>query len=262
MSAVTRNRNRSRTRRTGTDVALAKEAAVEARIARELAKHDFNRRAVELRRLNKTYAEIAQIMSEERGEVITIENVRRHVLNTIRNVEAEADVRLAEYDKLESQRGKIRERIAEYEERDEFSFDVEEYQRLTESYLKYSDRIARLMGLDQGGNNGGAAAMRKQQEAAAAVAARSGGNHIHFHGSVDAFEEWQRLQDMGLTELARDVHALMSSDVPDEAITGVLDAPARTTLAPHIDTTATEVHHEPVGPASSLDALKLMQDGA
>lgn len=234
---------------------VARRAAIEARISREVETLDFTRRAVELRRLNKTYTEIAHTMSEERGEAVSVGKVRRYVLNALRNVDATNDVRFAEWDKLESMAARVRAKIEDYEARPEHLFDIEEYTKIVDTYLKYRDRIAKLLGLDEGGMNGGKSVVGKSlaDQQAEVVASK----HLHFHGSgsVDAYEEWQRLQGMGLTQLAHDVLALQAEGA-DESITGLHNDAAGTTLAPHIDITPrAEIE---AGPQSSLEALAQM----
>lgn len=246
--------------------ALIREQSIEKRkereaahIQREIEKYDFDKRAIELRRLGKPYAEIAIIMTEERGVPIPVHVVRKHIKNRLANVEGTDELRREELDKLESQAANIREQIMALESTDPMAFDVEMYSKLVDTYLRYRDRIARLMGLDQGGNNGGIGAQKAAQEAAQQVAAAGAGNHLHVHvGSVDAFEEWQRLHQAGVAQLAHDVLELQATEVPDVHVTGMHDHAAGTTLAPHADTTADA--DRLALPASSLDALALMKE--
>lgn len=238
--------------------AVERHQADRDRIAREVAKHDFDRRAVELRRQGKTYAEIAMAMSEERGEVVKVHVVRQHILNRLRDVEGTNELRMEELDKLESMAGRLRAQIEQMEEADPQFFDVEVYSKIVETYLKYRDRIARLMGLDQGGNNGGIQAQKAAQDAAAAAAAKAGDQHLHVHvESVEAFEQWQRLHEIGVAQLALDVIELQASDIADADMVGTHNDAAGTTLAPHVD--ARVDADRLAQPQSSLDALAMMK---
>lgn len=232
-----------------------RRAAIERRIAAEVARFDFTRRCVELRRLRWTYAEIAMTMSDEMGERITQGRVRQAVLNELRNVEATDDLRFQELDLLESMAAKVRVRIDEYENRPEHLFDVEQYSKIVDTYLKYRDRIAKLLGLDEGGVQGGKSA----QDRAKGIAAANAGQHLHVHvGSVEAYEEWHELQEMGLTQLAHDVLELTTGDeIIDAEVVGMHNDAAGTTLAPRANVEPGAERQ--AGPGSSLEALSLME---
>lgn len=235
-----------------------RRVAIEKRIAAEVARFDFTRRCIELRRINKTYQEIAVILTEESGERVTPGRVRRHVLNELRNVDATNDVRYAELDKLESMAAKVRERIEEYEARPEHLFDIEEYTKIVETYLKYRDRIAKLLGIDQGGSMGGKDVLNG---AAKEMGSAAASQHLHLHvGSVEAYEEWAELKEKGLTQLAHDVLELQAGDEPDVTVTGMHNDAAGTTLAPYID--VTPLAEQQAEPKSSLEALALMESDA
>lgn len=231
-----------------------RRADIEKRISNEVALLDFTRRAVDLRRQNKTYAEIAITMSEEMGERVTQSRVRRAVVNALRNVEGTDMLRLEERDKLEAQAAKVLEQIRAYEEREDHLFDIEVYAKISETYLKYRERIAKLVGIDQGGNMGGKDVING---AAREMGAAASSQHLHLHvGSVDHFEEYQRLQEHGLVDLAGDVMALEAGDLPDVAVTGLHNDAAGTTLAPHVDTTPAAERQATQG--TSLDALEII----
>lgn len=235
-----------------------RRAAIQRRIAKEVAKADFARRAVELRRLNHTYVEIAELMSVERGELISTARVRRHVLNELRDTEALADVRYAELDKLESQAANIRKKLDEMDAQPPAMLDMELYAKIAETYLKYRERIAKLVGLD--------APTRQQVERTGALpppgmALDGGSVHvgadgvtIRMPGSIAAFEDWAALEEKGLTGLAGEVLELEASEHEEVPVGLHRGDKAGVTLRPDVDVTPeAERRH-----TSALDALDVL----
>lgn len=249
----TRQSKRQRERRRLT--AEEKRAAIQRRIAKEVAHFDFTRRGVELRRLNMTWVEIAQQMSIERAEPISSDRVKRAVLKELRNTEALADVRYAELDKLESMAANLRIKLDELDEQPPMMIDLEVYAKLADSYLKYRERISKLVGLD---------APTKQQ-----IDRGSGGApgqpfgdgvsvHVHMPGSLAAFEEWQQLENKGLTSLAGEVLELEAGDhSEDDHHLFQPGEKAGVTLRGDVDVTPGAERVQPT-PVSALEALAIL----
>lgn len=238
-------------------------AKQQARIQREVAKYDFARRAVELRRLNKPYGEIAQMMSAERREVIHEGRVRAAVLKQLRNVDALDDVRYAELDKLESMAARLRTRLDEMDELPVVLVDVEVYTKVADSYLKYRERIAKLVGLD-------APVRQKIERDSGSAPGQPLGGNVHIGadgaisitmGSVNAYEEWVQLSEKGLVELASQVLELEEGETEEVGVglhaqdaAGTMKAGV--TLRPDIEVIpGAERQHQ-----SALDALAALNE--
>lgn len=208
----------------------AVEAGVERSRRKAQRKAEITKRAIELRRLDHSYREIAEMITAE-GTSVSEPTVRRYIFNSLKpeaqDPKSVARLREQEIDKVESAARKVRMQIDRMEEGPEHLFDAELFAKLSETYLKYRDRVARLRGYDQGGNMGSQKGMKEVADALPAE------QHLHVHmpGSVQAFAEWQDLTEQGLTKLAEEVLELEAG--PDETVTGTLDDPAGTTLAPN-----------------------------
>jgi hypothetical protein len=177
---------------------------VQRDIQRAHAREDFGRRTAELRQQGKGFAEIATVMGAERGETISHHRVRTAYYKHVSNVEVTERSRNEEVVKLEQAAAKVWQRILEMDDGGADVFDAEVYVKIAETYLKYRERIAKLLGLD--------AAVKQQitrdganPGAGLAIDFDSTGLHIRMPGSLEAHAEWERLSELGLTDLAANV---------------------------------------------------------
>lgn len=204
------------------------------------AKEDFGRRTAELKQQGMMFGEIAQVMSDERGEVISPNRVRTAYYAHVGNVEVTERTRNEEVVKLEALATKTWKRLTDMDDAGPDVMDVEVYLKAAEAYLKVRERIAKLLGLD-------AAVKQIVQRADGGVMTGqpmtidldSTGLHIRMPGSIEAHQEWQRLSELGLTQLAADVIEL---EAGDHCEVGIDDAmfhdnreKAGVTLAPHAE---------------------------
>lgn len=207
------------------------EEGLERARAKDERKAAITKRAVALQRHEYRDREIAEIITSE-GLSVSESTIRRYLYAALKppplDGRSTARLREKEIDKVESAARKLRKQLDRMEEEPDHLFDAEMFAKMSETYLKYRDRIARLRGLDQGGNNG---SLKDLGKAASQLPAEQH-LHVHMPGSVEAFEEWRKLQDLGLTTLANEVLEL-EAGAPDEAVTGTVHQKAGTTLAPN-----------------------------
>jgi hypothetical protein len=231
---------RKRDKKPPSKSALELHEKVRADIAREHAKVDFGRRCAELRQQGKQFAEIAVIMSEERGQNITHSRVKQGYNAYVSNVAVTDRTRNEEVTKLEDAAAKVWQRLVDMESEGPGTLDVEVYAKVAETYLKYRERISKLLGLD--------AAVKQivQRDGAPApgqgmsIDLDSNGLRIRMPGSIDAFQEWEQLSEAGLTQLAADVIELEEGDHEELPVGTFHDdrAKAGVTLSPGADTTS------------------------
>lgn len=207
---------------------------VRADLQRSFAREDFGRRTQELVQQGFLFAEIAVQMSEERGEVITLHRVKVAYDAHMKNYMATDKTRHTEVAKMESAAAKLWKQIIDMEDDGPNVMDVEVYVKAVEAYVKVRERIAKLLGLDaavkqhvtrDGANPG----------AGLAIDLDANGLHIRMPGSINAVEEWQRLSDLGLTELAADVIELEAGDHAEVGVDDEMfreDGAAGVTLRP------------------------------
>ncbi len=207
-------------------------------IQRAHAREDFGRRTVELHQQGMLFGEIAVTMSEERGEVISLRTVINAYNAHVANVEITERSRNEEVMRLEVAAADIWKVMKDMDAgTGDNTFDPEVYVKVAETYLKYRERIAKLLGLD--------AAVKIEQKrdnnpgAGLAIDLDANGLHIRMPGSLDAFEEWTHLADLGLTKLAQDVIELEEGEHVevgiDEAMFNEDREKAGLTLNPHAD---------------------------
>lgn len=243
---------------------MDRRAMIQRRIANEVARFDFARRAVELRRLNKTYEEIASQMGSERGEPVSVSRVRREVLAQLRNVDAIDDVRYAELDKLESMAATLRQKLVDMDELDATQIDLELYDKIATTYLKYRERIAKLVGLDAPvrqkieRDDSGALGNRTGQaiDGGSVTIDKDGTVHVKMPGSVAAYEEWAELSEVGMVQLAGEVLELNAGDHEEVIPPGLHNDAAGVTLRPDVDVTPGAERNPPM---SALEALDLLE---
>lgn len=209
----------------------------------------------QLRNRNYSYVEIAKIISTEDGEYVSDKTVRRDYLNHIRRIENLDDMARGELSKLEEVAAGLKKRIDWYEQQAEVNGalpDDEVYAKITDQWLKYRDRIAKLYGLDKGGINGRVNALPKDAYGRDVLpsAGQPANVTIIMPGSVEAFERWNRLQEVGAASLATEVLELAEADTV-EIMPGSVDVElSGVTLRPDIEVIpGAEIR-------SSLDALK------
>jgi hypothetical protein len=230
-----------------------RRVAIQRRIAKQVARDDFDNRVMELRRLYKTYPEIASIMSIERKEAISVGRVSAAAERKLVNTDTIDMVRYAELDKLETQSANILQKLMDMDELAVALLDIELYAKLSETYLKYRERVAKLVGLD--------APVKQQIDRGALAPGEGFGVHvgvdgvtIHMPGSVAAFEEWQQLSAKGLTSLAHDVLELEAGEHEEIDLDGFHGERAGVTLNPHADVTPGAERQA----RSALEALELL----
>ncbi len=237
-----------------------KREKIQRKMANEVRRQDFARRCVQLRRLHHGYDEVAQILSVEFGEPISRSRVRRHTLNEIRDVDAIADLRYAELDKLESQAANLRKKLDEMDEQPPAMLDMEAYTKLADTYLKYRERVSKLIGLDaptQTRIDRAGLPAAGQPLDGGSVHIGADGVTIRMPGSVAAFEDWAALEEKGLTGIAQQVIELEAGDHEEVPLSGLHPGDkAGVTLRPGADGTPQAERRI----KSALDALDLLPD--
>lgn len=233
-----------------------------AAIDKEVNQAGFTARIAFLRAEHLSWVEIAQQMSAERGEQVSHRRVREHWHRNCKGLQNIELIRWEEFNRLESVSKMLRTKMQILDEMpiDSWVNHAEEYTKLADSYLKYRERCARMLGLDFGGNNGRIVghpnAIGKDafgRDVFAQPGQPGGGNiHIHLPGSVAAYRDWELLQDNGMIDLAGQVLELEANDIVDVE---VIPDTSGVVLAPNVD--LGEIA-EPE-PLTALEALDLMR---
>lgn len=244
-------------RRTNVEIALAKRDKRLAKMERAVKFDDLGRRAVELwLDHGPSMAAVAREISRERGEEVTPWRVQRAYLAQTKQIEKLDLVRYQEYTRLDEMANHLRRIFKEMTEGPPEYFDAEKAVKVAEGYLKYRERISKLLGLD---------APVKQQvirdDSPGSVHIGADGITITMPGSVSAFEDWQTLTGKGLTKVADQVLELEETEHTEIVFDRLhADGHAGVTLNPAADV-APAAERKVVSAIEALDLLAPRKDG-
>lgn len=213
------------------------------RLQVSLAADELAERVCLLRAVRKTFAAIAVQINLETGKDLNERQVRNIYDRRLREVKPSDYMRAEHYEQLSSLAGQVREKSDEMDRRG--IDDPDTQVKYWDIYLKILARIERMFGLDK----------PPPPLPVQSVMNVSGSMAVFTPGSLSAFEEWQHLEQKGLTQVSREVLELNESDVT-EVVPMLNGEKAGVTLRPDADVTPGAERREPL---SALDALEQLQ---